>query len=323
MLSQGKLLRDVLILNMDKQLEDISVTMYGKYIKDLNSEEVYIVVVFMVKRLIETFVRNVGEKKFYFISNKFSKGSFLENNLLNLGIYETLEGVLASKGQELSELKRIEEDYLGEQQSFRETSHNFFEQCMQFGLPGEAIGIRSVVSFEDRGKNRGIYEKEKSWLVKQDVNYSAVFDDRKAEVTYYDLDVVGTDKEIYKFHLWDFVMEQSLDDEQLKIMSDYFLVHCSVKIILQQMKSNQYDLRKMDSYARIGMEGEYVTLFIPELIHVLVDEKAIPVNEAIEVVRKTCGYEDYSALLKAVEKCPLAYVEKLAPYLIENIRGIK
>ena len=50
MLSQGKLLRNVLILNMDKQLEDISVTMYEKKIEDLNSEELFIVVVFMVKR---------------------------------------------------------------------------------------------------------------------------------------------------------------------------------------------------------------------------------------------------------------------------------
>ena len=109
MLSQGKLLRNVLILNMDKQLEDISATMYEKKIEDLNSEELFIVVVFMVKRLIETFVRNLGEKKFYYISNNFSKGSFLENNLLNLGIYEVLEGVLASKGKDISELKKIEE----------------------------------------------------------------------------------------------------------------------------------------------------------------------------------------------------------------------
>ena len=49
MLSQGKLLRNVLILNMDKQLEDISATMYEKKIEDLNSEELFIVVVFMVK----------------------------------------------------------------------------------------------------------------------------------------------------------------------------------------------------------------------------------------------------------------------------------
>lgn len=322
MLSQGKLLRNVLILNMDKQLEDISVTMYEKKIEDLNSEELFIVVVFMVKRLIETYVRNLGEKKFYYISNNFSKGSFLENNLLNLGIYEVLEDVLSEKGKKFSELKKIEEEYIGEQQSFKETSYRFFEQSMQLGIPAEALGIRSVVRYEDRDKNLITYEKEKSWLAKQDVNYMVTFDGVETLVTYYDMDVVGIDKEIYKFHLFDFLMEQQVEEEQLEILCDYFLVHCSVKVILQQMRSNQYDLRKMDSYARIGMEGKYVSLVIPELIHVLVDEKAIPLPEAIELVRKTCGYGDYSAMLEDLEKCPVEYVEKLVPHLIETIKGM-
>lgn len=322
MLSQGKLLRNVLILNMDKQLEDISVTMYEKRIEDLNSEELFIVVVFMVKRLIETYVRNLGEKKFYYISNNFSKGSFLENNLLNLGIYEVLEDVLSEKGKNFSELKKIEEEYIGEQQSFKETSYRFFEQSMQLGIPAEALGIRSVIRYEDRDKNLITYEKEKSWLAKQDVNYMVTFDGVETLVTYYDMDVVGIDKEIYKFHLFDFLMEQQVEEEQLEILCDYFLVHCSVKVILQQMRSNQYDLRKMDSYARIGMEGKYVSLVIPELIHVLVDEKAIPLPEAIELVRKTCGYGDYSAMLEDLEKCPVEYVEKLVPHLIETIKGM-
>ena len=322
MLSQGKLLRNVLILNMDKQLEDISATMYEKKIKDLKPEEVYVVVIFMVKRLIETYVRNLGEKKFYYISNKFSKGSFLENNLLNLGIYEVMEGVLASKGQELSELKRIEEQYLGEQQSFKETSHKFFEQCMQLGMPAEALGIRSVVKYEDKDKNIGVNEKDKSWLVKLDVNRDVTFDGVGAKVSYYDLDVVGADKEIYKFHLFDFELDQQLDEMQVQILSDYFLVHCSVKEILQQMRNNKYDLRKLDSYARIGVEGEYVSFVIPELIHVLVDEKAFPIKDAIEVVRKTCGYDDYATMLADLEKCPIAYVDKLVPHLIEIIKGM-
>ena len=322
MLSQGKLLRNVLVLNMDKQLEDISTTMYEKQIADLTAEEVYIVVIFMVKRLIETFVRNLGEKKFYYISNQFSKGSFLENNLLNLGIYEVLEGVLASKGQELEALKKIEEEYLGEQQSFKETSYNFFEQCKKYGMPSEALGIRSTIAYEDRDENVAVYEKEKSWLVKRDVNYKVTLDNVGAQVAYYEMDVVGADKEIYKFHLFDFVMENQISQEDLDLYRDYFLVHCSVKVILQQMRNNQYDLRKMDSYARIGMEGKYIALVIPELIHVLVEEKAIPMKEAIELVRKTCGYDGYAAMLNDLEKCPLSYVEKLAPHLIEIIKGM-
>ena len=148
------------------------------------------------------------------------------------------------------------------------------------------------------------------------------FDGVETGVAYYDMDVVGSDKEIYKFHLFDFLMGQQVEEEQLEILCDYFLVHCSVKLILQQMRSNQYDLRKMDAYARIGMEGKYVSLVIPELIHVLVDEKAIPLAEAIELVRKICGYDDYSSMLEDLGKCPVGYVEKLVPHLIETIKGM-
>ena len=90
MLAQGKLLRNVLIMNMDTQLESISQSMYEKEIAALNPEQIYIVVVCMVKGLVNTFVRNIGEKKFYYISTAFKKGEFLENNLINLGIYEML-----------------------------------------------------------------------------------------------------------------------------------------------------------------------------------------------------------------------------------------
>ena len=78
MLAQGKLLRNVLIMNMDTQLESISESMYGKEIALLNAEQIYIVVVCMVKGLVDTFIRTIGEKKFYYISTAFEKGKFLE-----------------------------------------------------------------------------------------------------------------------------------------------------------------------------------------------------------------------------------------------------
>ena len=93
MLAQGKLLRNVLIMNMDSQLESISEAKYGKSIEELNPEQIYIVVICMVKGLVDTFIRTTGEKKFYYISTAFEKGSFLENNLVNLGIYDILEGL--------------------------------------------------------------------------------------------------------------------------------------------------------------------------------------------------------------------------------------
>lgn len=322
MLAQGKLLRNVLIMNMDMQLEDISVAKYGKEISALNAEQIYIVVVCMVKGLVETFIRTIGEKKFYFISTAFKKGSFLENNLINLGIYDILEGVLISKGQEMATLKKVEEEYMGKQCSFEQTSKQFFLESKKNGLPAEALGICYIKEYEDRDKEIDNYQTEKSWLVKQDINYEIVFNNVKAKVLFYVMDVVGKDKEIYKFNLYDLEIQDEIPEHEKQIYYDYFLVNSSVKQILQEMRNNQYDLRKMDSYAKIGIEGKYVAFVVPELIRIMVDEKAIPVEEAIEVVRKTCGYSDLSMMMEAVKQCPAEYVEMLVPHLLEKIENI-
>ncbi len=321
MLGQGKLLRNVLIMNMDMQLEDISASMYGKDISALNEEQIYSVVICMVKGLVDTFIRAIGEKKFYYISTAFEKGSFLENNLVNLGIYDILEGVLVSKGQEMSTLKKVEEEYVGKANSFEQTSKNFFIESKKHGLPAKAMGVRHIKTYEEREEQIDNYHTEKSWLEKQDMSREITFNDVSAKILFYNMDVVGKDKEIYKFHLYDLEIQDEITEQEKQIYYDYFLVNCCVKQILQEMRNNQYDLRKMDSYAKIGIEGKYVAFVIPELIRIMVDEKAIPVEEAIEVVRKTCGYDDLSMMIEAVKQCPSEYVEKLVPHLIEKIEN--
>lgn len=321
MLSQGKLLRNVLIMNMDMQLEDISASKYKKSISELNAEQLYIVVICMVKGLVDTFIKTVGEKKFYFISNAFEKGSFLENNLYNLGIYDILEGVLVSKGQEISMLKEAEEAYIGSANSFEQTSKRFFEESKKLGLTAEAMGIRRIKSHEEMENYKDDYCKEKSWLVRQEGKHTVVFNDVRAKVLFYNMDVVGKDKEIYKFHLFDLEMEDEIAEADKEMYYDYFLVSNSVRQILQEMRKNQYDLRKMYNYVRIGMEGKYIAFVIPELIRIMVNEKAMPVEEAVEVVRKTCGYEDYSMMIEEINKCPLAHVDKLVPQLIDKIKS--
>lgn len=323
MLAQGKLLRNVLIMNMDMQLEDISESMYGEKISGLDAERLYIVVICMIKGLVDTFIRNMGEKKFYYISTNFEKGSFLENNLINLGIYETLERILNSKGQKMSTLKKVEEEYIGKANSFEQTSQKFFEESKKYGLPSKAMGIRFIKTYEEREKEIENYDVRKSWLVKQESSQEIVFDGIKARILFYNMDVVGKDKEIYKFDLFDIEIQDEITEQNKQIYYDYFLVNISVKQILQEMRNNKYDLRKMDSYARIGIEGNYVAFVIPELIRIMVDEKAIPVEEAIEVVRKVCGYSDLNRMIEAVKQCPVEYVEKLVPNLVEKIESTK
>ena len=63
-------------------------------------------------------------------------------------------------------------------------------------------------------------------------------------------------------------------------------------------------------------------MVILELIRILVDEKAFTMDEAIEVVSKTCAYTNHTILAEALEKWPLEYLEKVVPQLVPIIKEL-
>lgn len=319
MLSQGKLLRNVLISNMDKQLEDLSENMYQKEVSGLEAQELFSVVIFLIESLMETFVPMEEEKKFYYLSTEFKRGSFLESDLKNLGIYEILENILAKKGQNLSALKALEAKCSEGQDLFEQSSLRFFRKSKESGLPSEAMGIRRVSSFAEEKRKNTELSSELSWLEKQDVQYECSLGEVRAWAELFDMDVIDKKKEIYRFHFFDIKTEKEIPEEEKEVYYEYFFVSCSVKLILNQMRDKHYDLRKLDEHARIEGEGNYVAFVIPELIRILVNEKAIRLTEAMEVVRRTCGFEDFIQMKNALKNCPVEYVNELVPELLEKI----
>lgn len=323
MLAQGRILRNVLVANMDKQMEDISMERYQKKVCELEVEEVYIVLVCLVKRLLDTFIRPVGEKTLYYISSRFEKRKFLENNLNNLGIYELVDGVLASKGQNLTEVENVEQEYIGNQHFCGNESVAFFEVMSQMKLPGEAIGIRLIRRNEDRDKEAEGWEKEKSWLIKENTKFQLSFQGKIAQSVLYTMDVAGNNKELYKYRIFDLEVEDGISPEEKMIYYKYFLVSSAVKMILMQMREKKYDLRKLDQYAQIRFDDDDdLVLVIPEILRIFVKEKAIPEKEALEIVKKTFGYHNYETMMRDVGKCPQKYVDALIPDLLTMIEEV-
>ena len=88
------------------------------------------------------------------------------------------------------------------------------------------------------------------------------------------------------------------------------------------MKEKQYDLKKMYEHAVIQINDTHPTMIIPELIRILTEEKAFSMNEAIEIVSKTCAYTNHTILAEALEKWPLSYLEKVVPQLVPIIKEL-
>lgn len=322
MFAQGRILREVLVVHMDRQLEEIALEKYGQKISKLGVQEVYIVVVCLVKRLIDTFIQAPGEKRLYYISSNFEKRKFLENNLYSLGIDKLLEKILESKGHSLTQIEAVEQEYIGTHSIYGKAVEDFFQAMAQTRLPGEAIGIRTIRRYEDRENEVEDWEREKSWLRREDIKFQLSLNHVKAQAVLYSMEVPENREDIYKYRIFDLEVEEGISEEEKNIYYKYFLVSSAVRMILMQMREKKYDLRKLYQYAAIRFDDQYLSLVIPELLRILVEEKAIPIKEALEIVKKTCGYETYESMIKDIKKCPREYVDILVPQLIEKLEEL-
>ena len=233
----------------------------------------------------------------------------------------------------------------------------FMDSIATLGLPGEGIGLnyhfglfKQVFKNHLQTAEKNDWIENRSWLRKTDVTFDVSFGDKKVTSRLYDIDVVGYNSGINKLHLFDLesvdeslvkkgidfdkeAIEKNLtlflypDDSDeagnlLRIYQQYFMVSNAAQLILREMKEHKFDLRKMYDHAVIQINDTHPTMVIPELIRILVEEKAFSMDEAIEVVRKTCAYTNHTILAEALEKWPLAYLEKVVPQLIPYIEEL-
>ncbi len=354
---QTNLQKDILVMNMDKQLEEISAEMYQKEVADLSDQETWYVVLVLVKRLMKASNVNPGEKKVYYISAEFLMGKLLMNNIMNLGIYDYLDGVLASKGKNLALLEEIEPEPSLGNGGLGRLAACFMDSIATLGLPGEGIGLNYHFGlfkqeFKDKLQKaeKNDWIEEYSWLTRTNTSFDVYFGGKKVSSRLYDIDVVGYDSGVNKLHLFDLEsVDESLvkegitfdkeridknltlflypDDSDeagnlLMIYQQYFMVSNAAQLILKEMKERKYDLRKLYKHAVIQINDTHPTMIIPELIRILVEDKAFTLDEAIEVVSRTCAYTNHTILAEALEKWPLSYLEKVVPQLVPIIKEL-
>ncbi|MBR1693039.1 MAG: glycogen/starch/alpha-glucan phosphorylase [Lachnospiraceae bacterium] len=354
---QLKMQREVLLMNLEQQLQDLTSDMYQKSIADCTDEQLYCAILQLTKGLMDATAPISGDKKIYYISAEFLIGKLLSNNLINLGVYEKLDDILKANGKELSRIEEIEPEPSLGNGGLGRLAACFLDSIATLGLPGDGIGLNYHLGlfkqvFEDRKQKavKNEWIEDESWLNKTDVTFDVAFGDRVVKSRLYDIDVIGYENGINKLRLFDIeTVDESIvgdgisfdkedieknltlflypDDSDeagnlLRIYQQYFMVSNAAQLILKEMKEKQYDLRKMYEHAVIQINDTHPTMVIPELIRILVNDKAFTMDEAIDVVSKTCAYTNHTILAEALEKWPLAYLEKVVPQLVPIIKEL-
>ncbi len=341
-------------MSVKTNLETVAKNMYGKNIKELDDKQLYGAILTMTKEMMEGKGQIKGSKKVYYISAEFLIGKLLSNNLINLGIYEELEAALKEEGKELSIIEEIEPEPSLGNGGLGRLAACFLDSIATLGLPGDGIGLnyhfglfKQVFENRQQTAQKNDWIEAQSWLTKTDISFPVYFGKKKVMSRLYDIDVIGYDQGVNKLHLFDIeTIDESIvgdgidfdkndidknltlflypDDsdeagQQLRIYQQYFMVCNGAQLILKEMKENGYDLHKMYDHAVIQINDTHPTMVIPELIRILTEEEGFDMEEAIDVVSKTCAYTNHTILAEALEKWPIKYLQKVVPQLMPII----
>ncbi|MCQ2524215.1 MAG: glycogen/starch/alpha-glucan family phosphorylase [Lachnospiraceae bacterium] len=346
--------KEVMLMNMENELETRAMDNYGKTLKECTNSEVYYILMSLTKEMVALSERISGDKKIYYISAEFLVGKLLSNNLINLGVYDKISEILAANDKSLAQIEEFEpEPSLGNGGLGRLASC-FMDSIATLGYNGAGIGLNYHFGlFKQVFKNKlqkaepNPWIEDKTWLTETGITFPVHFGNCVVHSKLYDIDIVGYRNGTNKLHLFDIasvdekIVEQGIEFDKtkikknltlflypddsdeagnlLRIYQEYFMVCNAAQLIMKELKEKQYDLRKMYDFCVIQINDTHPTMIIPELIRILVNDKAFTMDEAIEVVSKCCAYTNHTILAEALETWPMEYLEKVVPQLVPII----
>ena len=325
----------------------------GKEIAQASNEEIYGALLSMVQEMAGEKERTDSKKKLYYISAEFLIGKLLSNNMINLGIFNEVKEVLAQNGKNIAEIEEVEPEPSLGNGGLGRLAACFLDSIATLGLAGDGVGLNYHLGlFKQEFKNNLQREtpnpwiEEKSWLKKTDVVYPVSFKGLNVNARMYDIEVTGYNNKTNKLHLFDIdsvdetIVEDGIafnkedieknltlflypDDSDengrlLRIYQQYFMVSAGAQLILDECTAKGCNLHDLADYAVIQINDTHPTMVIPELIRLLV-ERGLDMDEAIEVVSKTCAYTNHTILAEALEKWPVYYLKKVVPQLMPII----
>ena len=327
---------------------------FGRYMDQCTKEEIYVALLEYVKEAAKAKESNEGKKKLYYISAEFLIGKLLSNNLINLGLYDEVKEELEKCGKSLAEIEEIElEPSLGNGGLGR-LAACFLDSIATLGLNGDGVGLnyhyglfKQVFKNNLQNETPNPWITKDSWLRETDKSYEIEFGGFKLRSKMYDIDVVGYENRTTKLHLFDvetvdesivgsdnigfnkadiaknltlFLYPDDRDDagRLLRVYQQYFMVSNGARLILDEAVAKGSNLYDLYDYAVIQINDTHPTMVIPELIRLLM-ERGMTMDEAIEVVSKTCAYTNHTILAEALEKWPIHFMKKAVPQLMPII----
>ena len=332
-------------------LENRLTALCGKEISACSEKELYTGLLSLVQEMAKDKESNQGKKKLYYISAEFLIGKLLSNNMINLGIYDTVKNLLEENGKSLSAVEETEPEPSLGNGGLGRLAACFLDSIATLGLNGDGVGLnyhfglfKQLFKDNKQAEEPNPWIENTSWLTKTDVTYKVPYKNFTLTSRMYDIEVTGYNNRTNKLHLFDvetvdesivedgisfdktdiaknltlFLYPDDSDKEGriLRIYQQYFMVSNAARLILDEAITKGSTLYDLADYAVIQINDTHPTMVIPELIRLLTTEHNMEMDDAIEVVSHCCAYTNHTILAEALEKWPVEFFKEAVPQLL-------
>ena len=342
--------------NLEDRLNAALARTCGKTFAQADKAELYAALMSAVREEMAARPRIEGTRKLYYVSAEFLIGKLLSNNLINLGWFDEAKALLARRGIALEEIEKQENEPSLGNGGLGRLAACFLDSIAALGLCGDGAGICYHEGlFHQRFRDHKQVEEKDPWITKESwlrdtgVRFPVTLGELHTEAVMYDVDVPGYNGGRNTLHLFDLpTVDESIigegigfdktdiahnltlflypDDSDeagrlLRVYQQYFLVSCTAQLILKELRERGYSPKQLSEHVVVQINDTHPTMIIPELIRLLVAE-GLSMDEAIAQVKAACAYTNHTILAEALEKWPIAFLEKAAPAIVPVIREL-
>ena len=297
-----------------------------------------------------------GTKQVYYLCMEFLMGRSLKMSLFNLGLNDAAQKALAEADISLDSIYEEEPDAGLGNGGLGRLAACFLDSLATLNLPAMGCTIRYEYGlFRQRFVDNQQKAVPDEWLGEQDIlvdddrSYTVEFGDFAVTSKLVNIDVPGygqpTKNRLRLFDLASvddgLVPGSSIDfdkteiaknltlflypddsDEQgrlLRIYQEYFMVSNAAQLLIDEAVERGSNLHDLADYAVVQINDTHPTMVIPELIRLLTTEHDIEFDEAVTIVRSMVAYTNHTILAEALEKWPLASLQKVSPAIADII----
>lgn len=113
------------------------------------------------------------------------------------------------------------------------------------------------------------------------------------------------------------------EGKELRLKQEYFFVTATIQDILRRYnKTYHRDYRFFPDKVAIQLNDTHPAIAIPELMRIFIDEEKMGWEEAWDVTERTFGYTNHTVLPEALERWPVALMQKVLPRHLQIIYEI-